>query len=89
MGSAVNIAIPAIGIEFGADAIMLGWVATSYLLAAAMFLVPIGRLADIYGRKRVFTYGIAIFTVSSLLSALSNSVVALISFRFYKGSEAP
>jgi MFS family permease len=39
------------------DAILLGWVATAFLLASAMFLVPLGRIADIYGRKRIFTYG--------------------------------
>ncbi|MBI4531413.1 MAG: MFS transporter [Candidatus Latescibacteria bacterium] len=59
MGSAVNIALPSIGREFGMDAVVLSWVATSYLLAAAMFLIPCGRIADIYGRKRIFMYGIA------------------------------
>ena len=44
------------------NAVLLGWVATAYLLAAAMFLVPFGRLADIHGRKRVFTYGTVTFT---------------------------
>ena len=47
--SAINIALPAIGNEFGADAISLSWVATSILLATAIFLVPLGRLADIQG----------------------------------------
>ena len=51
-GSSVNIALPAIGLDFSMDAILLSWVPTSFLLAAAMFLVPIGRLADIHGRER-------------------------------------
>ena len=85
MGSSVNIALPSIGKEFAMDAILLGWVATSYLLTTAIFLVPFGRLADIYGRKRIFTYGIFIFTASSLLTAISTSAIMLISFRILQG----
>ena len=85
MGSAVNIALPRIGKEFEMDAVLLGWVATAYLIAAAMFLVPFGRIADIYGRKKIFTYGILLYTVASLLSALSTSAVMLISFRVLQG----
>ncbi|MFQ5814790.1 MAG: MFS transporter, partial [Anaerolineae bacterium] len=85
MGSAVNIGLPSMGKEFAMDAVLLGWVATSFLLAAAVFLVPFGRIADIYGRKRIFTYGILIYTVSSLLSAISTSAAMLISFRILQG----
>ncbi|MGQ9632218.1 MAG: MFS transporter [bacterium] len=85
MGSSINIALPSIGREFAMDAVLLGWVATSYLLAAAMFLVPFGRLADIYGRKMIFAWGILVYTVSSLLSAASPSAIALISFRVLQG----
>ncbi|MFQ5996789.1 MAG: MFS transporter [Dehalococcoidales bacterium] len=85
MGSSINIAIPSIGKEFALDAVLLSWVATSYLLAAAVFLVPFGRIADIYGRKRIFTLGIIIYTISSFLSAMSNSVVMLISCRVLQG----
>lgn len=85
MGSSINIALPAIGEEFALDAVSLGWVSTSYLLAAAIFLVPFGRIADIYGRKRVLKYGVIIYTVASFLSAVSASAVALISFRVLQG----
>ena len=85
MGSSVNIALPSIGKEFALNAIVLSWVATSYLLAAAAFLVPFGRMADIYGRKRIFAYGILVYTVSSLLSAISTSAIMLISFRVLQG----
>jgi EmrB/QacA subfamily drug resistance transporter len=85
MGSAVNIALPSIGQELAVDAVLLSWVATSYLLAAAMFLVPFGRLADILGRKRIFAYGISLFTLSSLLIAFSNDIVWLIVFRILQG----
>ncbi|MGI6577616.1 MAG: MFS transporter [Eubacteriales bacterium] len=73
MSSAVNIALPSIANEFALDAISLSLVASSYLLATAMFLVPFGRYADIYGRKRIFTLGVIIFTVSALLAALATS----------------
>jgi EmrB/QacA subfamily drug resistance transporter len=85
MGSSVNIALPAIGAEFAADAIELSWIPTSFLLAAAMVAVPFGRIADIYGMKRIFSYGIILFTVASLLSALSPSVHSLIVFRVLQG----
>ncbi len=85
MGSAVNIALPEIGREFGMDAVMLNWVATSYLLASAIFLLPFGRVADIYGRKKVFIYGIGIFTCSSLLVACCPSAGMLIGLRVFQG----
>ena len=85
MGSAVNIALPRIGKEFSMDAVLLSWVATSYLLAAAMFLVPFGKIADICGRKKVFIYGIVIYTLASLLSGTSTSAGLLICFRILQG----
>ncbi|MCP8308099.1 MAG: MFS transporter [archaeon] len=85
MISSVNIALPSIGREFAIDAVLLSWVTASYLLATAMFLVPFGRVADIYGRKRIFTYGILIYTVACLLLTISTSAIVLISFRFLEG----
>ncbi|NLA37879.1 MAG: MFS transporter [Methanomicrobiales archaeon] len=85
MSSAVNIALPSIAAEFALDAVSLSLVASSYLLATAMFLVPFGRYADIYGRKRIFTLGVIIFTVSALLAALATSGSMLIVIRFIEG----
>jgi len=85
MISSVNIALPAIGKEFKSDAVLLSWVATSYLLAAAVSLVPFGKLADIYGRKKVFLSGQIIVTVTSLLAAISMSAPMLIIFRIFQG----
>jgi len=84
MGSAINLAIPAIGKEFNCNAFMLSWVATSYLLASAAFLVPLGRLADITGRKKIFVLGITFFGLSSILCGLARSVETLIFFRINK-----
>ena len=85
MVSSVNVAMPIIGREFGMNAMLLSWVPTSYLLAAAMFLVPFGRIADIYGRKRIFSAGIVIYTVASCLIAFSNTVFALLALRVLQG----
>jgi len=85
MGSAVNIALPSIGKELLMDAVSLNWVATSYLLAAAMFLVPFGKIADIKGRKKIFSYGIMVYTLSSFLCAISISAITLICFRVLQG----
>lgn len=85
MGSTVNIALPSIGTELSLDAVMLGWIAAAYLLSSATFLVPLGRIADIYGRKKVFTWGIVIFTLSSLTAGLTSSAAMLISCRVFQG----
>jgi len=85
MGSSVTIALPSIGKYFSMNAVQLGWVATTYLLAAGMFLVPLGRVADIYGRKRIFTLGIIIDTIVSIALAGSLSPTMLITLRFLQG----
>lgn len=85
MASTVNIALPSLGKELSLDAVTLGWIATAYLLSSAALLVPFGRIADIYGRKRIFACGIGIFTFSSLLSGLANSATMLIAWRVLQG----
>jgi len=85
MGSAINIALPSIGKEFAMDAILLSWVATAYLLAAAVFLVPFGKIADIHGRKRVFGYGVLVYSIASLLCAFAPAPAVLIIFRALQG----
>jgi MFS family permease len=57
MGAAVSIALPSIGAEVGANALILGWIQTAFLLAAAVSAVPFSRTADIHGMKRIFSYG--------------------------------
>ena len=86
MISSINIALPVIGKEFKTDAVVLSWVATSYLLAAAVSLVPFGKLADIYGRKKIYMIGMGIFTVMSFFSAISVSAPMLIVFRIFQGA---
>lgn len=85
MGSAINIALPTMGNELYLNTITLGWVSTSYLLAAAIFLLPFGRLADAYGRKRFFLAGIIIFSLGAVLTAFSVNQVMLIGSRVING----
>ncbi len=83
--SAVNIALPSIGSEFSMDAIEMGWIATAYLLAAGVFLVPFGRIGDIWGRKKVFLAGLFIFTLASVLLVFSTSTLMIILVRVLQG----
>jgi EmrB/QacA subfamily drug resistance transporter len=85
LGSSMNIALPAIGREFSMDVVYLSWLVTSYLLATAVFLVPFGRIADIYGRKRIFLFGTITFTVGSLLAVFAPNAHLLLVMRVLQG----
>ncbi len=88
MISSVNVALPAIQdsfLEQGINAVLLSWIATSYLLAAGVSLVPMGRLADIKGRKRILALGFGLFALSSLCCFLSPNVYSLLLFRGAQG----
>lgn len=85
MSSSVTVALPSIGQELGMNAAALSWISTAYLLAAAAFLVPFGRAADIYGRKRIFLCGVALLTLTSLLCTFSQSEWQLIALRALQG----
>jgi len=83
--STVNVALPTIAQEFLMNAITLSWVATAYILTAAALLMPFGRIADIYGRKRVFIWGTYVFTAASFLLGIAWSGGLLIVFRALQG----
>lgn len=83
--SSLAVALPAIGSDFDLDAVSLGWVTSAYLLTAAVCIIPFGKLADIYGRKRLFLLGNILFTVGSLFAALSWAGYAIIAARIIQG----
>ena len=85
LGSAVNLALPSIGKDLNANAISLGWVISSFILSSAIFLLPFGKLADIVGRKKVFTTGIILFTISTFLIIFIGSITSLIILRIFQG----
>ena len=87
-GSIVSVALPAMSpslhLTFGAAM----WVQAAYLLAMAVLLIPLGRLADQHGRVRYYLIGTAVFTVGSLLAALSMSGAWLVATRVIQGGGA-
>ncbi len=85
MGAAVNIALPDMAKEFSMNTVMMGWVSMSFLLASVAVLLPIGKIADITGRKKIFLIGNGIFTLASVLCAVSVNSYMLISSRVIQG----
>ena len=81
----VNVAIPTIQRSLHLSVSGLEWVVSSYLLTLAGLLLVGGRLADVYGRRRVFQLGLAVFTLSSLASGLAASGGVLIASRAVQG----
>lgn len=71
--SSTNVALPTIARHFHMGTVLMTWVPMVYMLAGATFLLPLGKIADIYGRKKVFTYGLALFTLASASSGLARS----------------
>lgn len=85
MASAVNLALPDMGLRFALDAVTLSWVQTSYILSTAVCVVPAGRLGDILGRKRIFIWGMSTFGLASLLACLAPSVLVVLVARVTQG----
>jgi MFS family permease len=83
--SAINVCLPSIGRALHADAILLNWIVTAFLLTSAMFLVPVGRIADVVGRKRIFIVGVVINMATGAAMALSKSAAALVALRAVQG----
>lgn len=80
-GSIVNIALPAIQSDFGADLTTVEWVVVAYLLIVGSLLLPTGRLGEVATFKRVYLAGFAVFTAASVLCGLAPSEGWLIAFR--------
>lgn len=85
MGSALNVALPALQASLQATAGDLLWITNSYLLMLASLILVGGSLGDHYGRKRVFGYGIILFTVASGLCGIAPTVEVLIVARVVQG----
>ena len=85
MGSSVNLALPSIGEEFGLNAVTLNWIISSYMLTTSMLLLPAGRAGDILGRRKVFTAGLVVFTLSMVLLTFTPGIRWLIGTRILQG----
>ena len=84
-GSSITVALPAMAAQFSADAVTLGWITSAYVLSAAVFIIPFGRYADIVGRRKIFLYGVSVFTLASLACAMAPDETTLIAFRLLQG----
>ena len=85
MISSVNVALPAIQTDLEMNAVQLSWIATAYLLAVAVVLLPAGKIADIHGRKKVFTAGLVTYTLASTAAAFADTAAWLLVFRAVQG----
>ncbi|MFE0105787.1 MFS transporter [Streptomyces sp. NPDC059009] len=83
--SILNVALPAVGAGLGFPLGQLQWIATSFALAAAGFTLFFGRVADLFGRKRLFVGGMAVLGLSSLLGGLATTPETLIVARVLQG----
>ncbi len=81
----VIIGLPQVAEQLKADAEQAIWITQSYVLATTVMLLLIGRLADIFGRIRIYSYGFAIFTVGSALTSLGLNPIQVIVFRAIQG----
>jgi len=85
MGSSVNLTLPSIGNEFGVNAVTLNWIVSSYMLSTSILLLPAGRVGDILGRKKIFTAGLVIFTLTMILLTFTPNIKWLIGARVLQG----
>lgn len=81
----VNVALPTLSRELGADFALIQWVVVSYIMVIASLLLTVSRLGDMLGKKKIFNLGLLIFTAGSLLCGLAPGVGWLIAFRAVQG----
>lgn len=84
-GTVVNVALPVIQTSLHFTQASLAWVVNAYLLTFGGLLLLAGRLGDLFGRKRVFLFGLSLFTVASAMCGLADSENLLIAARFIQG----
>lgn len=85
----VNVALRKIGVGVGASSLSdLSWVLNAYAIVIAALLIPPGRLADLFGRKRGFLLGLGVFVVASVGAASSSSLSMLVAFRVLQAAGA-
>jgi EmrB/QacA subfamily drug resistance transporter len=83
--ASVNIAIPDLAADLQANAKMVSWLPTLFILSSVIFMLPAGKLADNYGRKRIYAYGLALNAFSSLMCGLGTSIEWVLFWRFVQG----
>jgi EmrB/QacA subfamily drug resistance transporter len=84
-GSAFTLAAPTMALELSINTTELSWIVTIYILATAMLQIPFGKIADNYGRKKIYLIGTIIFGVSALILGFMNTATSIIVMRFVQG----
>ena len=84
--AAVNVAIPVLAEDLQASAIKVSWLPTLYILANVAFMLPFGKLADNYGRKRVYAYGLLLNALSAFMCAIGTDIDWILFWRFMQGA---
>jgi EmrB/QacA subfamily drug resistance transporter len=82
---AVNLALPRMASEFNSASTDMQWVISVYMLTLGAFMVPAGRIGDIFGRRRTLLAGVALFGLASALCALAPSATLVVAFRALQG----
>lgn len=85
VGSGINVAVPSIGIEFGASGADLSRIVSAFLFGSAMLALPMGRVADILGRRKIYTWGMGLFAIAMAVAGFSYSIEMLYVMRFIQG----
>ncbi|WP_294147601.1 MFS transporter [uncultured Selenomonas sp.] len=83
--SALTLSLPSIGAEFASGPDILAWILSAYLVTSALCLLPMGKAADLYGKRRIYLLGLAGFTATNVIGALAGGVGALIVMRALQG----
>lgn len=83
--SMLNLSLSEIGADFGVGAYALGWVSNAYLFSSVLFLVPMARLSDLIGRKKLFLVGMCLATAAAVLEPFSPTFWVLVLLRFCDG----
>ncbi len=84
-GSALNLAIPQMGVDFSMGAAAVGWIVTVYMLGVAATVVPFGKLADTTGRRRILIMGTSIFFATSVLAIFATKGWMILAVRSLQG----
>jgi EmrB/QacA subfamily drug resistance transporter len=83
--ASVNIAIPDLAADLQANAKMLSWLPTLFILSSVIFMLPAGKLADNHGRKRIYAYGLGLNAFSALMCGIGTSIEWILFWRIVQG----
>ena len=87
-GSAINVALPEIARHTGADATAAGWILLGFQLTTTVLMVVFGRLADLFGRRRMYLLGLSTYTVAALLAGLAPNAWVIVAMRVLQAAGA-